>query len=1148
MKKLTAFLCLLLLFSLSFSQTSVAPMGGDGSAGNPYQIEALENLYWITQDVSRLSLHYVQIVDIDASATHNWFYNGNGGYRGFPPIGDATNRFAGSYDGQGNSIKNLYMNMPDTDDIALFGHTNYATISNLQLKNAEIHGKRRVAGIIGYANHSTVENCSVDGSIFAENTAAGIVAYSFNLDMSNCFVTGQVIGEGHYIGGVIGGNHSGDITNCYNHAYVSGDSDVGGLAGYHSSGLVSDCYSTGKVVGLDPNYTGGLFGERDGSYSNCFWDYEAAEIPGSNGGLKKTTAEMKTDSTFIAAGWDFAEDWTMDDLKNNGYPYLQWQQYGEVFIINIPEITEADFTVRYSVETPYETCGICWNTSGNPSTSDNKTLQSTTDSLGAKVSQAIDLVRNTKYYVRAFLQRSGSVIYSEQMAVSSGVFQGRGTEAQPYLISDLDQLRWISEHPDLWGKHYKQLNNIDASPTATWNDGEGWSSIGSEYSSRFTGSYDGQNFVIDGLTANRPNKEFQSLFGCADGAKVSNVHLTNIDIYGEYHCGGLVGLNLSGRIDNCSVSGSVRGYRFIGGLIGENGSGSLITNCFSEGNVNVAYLGTCGGLVGSNNGSIKYSYSSVWVSGSGDLGGFVGSNSGFIWGCYSTGGMTGNSGSNGGFVGVNRGQIYHCYSRGGASGYGDVGGFVGESGGTILNCYSTGTAQATGSRGGFAGTTGGMIYNCFWDTETSQMATSLKGKGRTSSELKTDTTFTNNAWSFVHHWEFREGENDGYPVLKEQMDELETVAPAAGNGSEEDPYQILTLENLYWVSQNDDQWDKHYIQMDDIDATQLAYFTLGWQPLGRNRQRFTGSYNGNGHIIDNLYCFQRSINFVGMFGCTEDAMIRDLGLPNAHIWGLGRVGGIAGQSDMSEIINTYTSGHVLSTYNYVGGLVGWSDSTMITDCYSRANCKGYTDVAGGLAGFADNHSCITNSYFGGKVSGSKDIGGLIGKNDSSSVVNGFWDMDISGLDSSAGGTGRSTANMKTESNFTDAGWNFTDTWLIDLAENDGYPILKWELFGADVQPQIIPENYVLEQNYPNPFNPTTTITYRLPESASIKIDIYDISGRKVRTLVDLSATSGSYSIVWNGRNDMGGTVASGIYIYRMMAGDKVLSRKMLFLK
>ena len=196
----------------------------------------------------------------------------------------------------------------------------------------------------------------------------------------------------------------------------------------------------------------------------------------------------------------------------------------------------------------------------------------------------------------------------------------------------------------------------------------------------------------------------------------------------------------------------------------------------------------------------------------------------------------------------------------------------------------------------------------------------------------------------------------------------------------------------------------------------------------------------------------------------------------------------------------------------------------------------------------DNHSCITNSYFAGKVSGQKDIGGLIGKNDSSTVINGFWDMEISGLDSSAGGSGRTTASMKTESNFTDAGWDFTNTWLIDIAENDGYPVLKWELFGADIEPKIMPDNYVLEQNYPNPFNPSTKISYQIPSATSVKIDIYDMSGRKVKTLVDMFASAGTYSVVWNGRNDKGDTVASGIYVYRMTADDHIVTRKMVFMK
>ncbi|MEK7249400.1 MAG: T9SS type A sorting domain-containing protein, partial [Bacteroidota bacterium] len=94
----------------------------------------------------------------------------------------------------------------------------------------------------------------------------------------------------------------------------------------------------------------------------------------------------------------------------------------------------------------------------------------------------------------------------------------------------------------------------------------------------------------------------------------------------------------------------------------------------------------------------------------------------------------------------------------------------------------------------------------------------------------------------------------------------------------------------------------------------------------------------------------------------------------------------------------------------------------------------------------------------------------------------------------------------------------------------------------------IPSDYKLEQNYPNPFNPSTTINYDLTKSSAVRLDIYNIIGQKVRTLINDVQSAGSWKVVWNGNDDFGVSVASGVYFYRLATPNVVLTRKMVLMK
>lgn len=94
------------------------------------------------------------------------------------------------------------------------------------------------------------------------------------------------------------------------------------------------------------------------------------------------------------------------------------------------------------------------------------------------------------------------------------------------------------------------------------------------------------------------------------------------------------------------------------------------------------------------------------------------------------------------------------------------------------------------------------------------------------------------------------------------------IAPAAGDGTFLNPYQITSLENLYWIAANSSNWDKYYTQMNDIDAVETFSFFdgKGWKAIGNTNNRFTGKYNGKNHTILNLYINRPEEDLVGLFG------------------------------------------------------------------------------------------------------------------------------------------------------------------------------------------------------------------------------------------------------------------------------------------
>ena len=1226
-------LALLISTNLHAQPTATAPAEGDGSAGDPYQIATLENLYWIAADESRWGHHFTQTSDIDASATGE---GGDWGSEGWVPIGDNTTLFHGSYNGVGHTISGLTVNRPETDNVGLFGHVgpvdggreDIVIIRNLGLTDVDITGARGVGGLAGRVTggeNTLIDSCYVAGGSVTGDAAVGGLVGSNNSyftaefetrrpEIRSCYAAVDVVFSGvdddsQKFGGLAGCNQRGIIENSYSRSTVTVEAPgeieaerVGGLVGCSDiSGKIDKCYSTGEItIDGDVTKVGGLLGELGtGSVTESFWDTETSGQSSSAAGAGKTTAEMKSFATYIDNDWDFqceAENgqddiWGKNLVDNDGYPFLSWQGFdhslaGEVSEDqNIACASEPDdITISDYLGT------IQWQESTDNENFDN--IDGATD--GTLPGSTIGTLTEASYF-RAEISSGDCTHYSDVVTVTmdapvAQLPSGSGTSGSPYEIASLENLVWISENSGEWDKYYIQTADIDASGVICLFSGAGWSPIGNS-STRFTGSYDGGGYTISNLYIARPDTDNIGLFGFTNGASISNLGVTDIDIRGKDRVGGLAGTVLGGSvIADCYTTGEVNGFSRVGGLAGRN-EGSTVERSYSEADVTGVGTGSgnrerIGGLVGHtiNNSNVFESYSTGSVSGKDWVGGLVGHH------------QTGS-------------DIENSYSRGSVTGTSNIGGLVGRmfDGGNIINSYSTGAVSGTSNVGGLIGSLSGNdnVFDSYWDKGTSGRETSVSGTGKTTGEMKLFATFTG-AWDFLcedengtdNIWGKNPDENDGYPFLIWQgfdhfiggvasedqticdgtePDEItlsdylgdiqwqvsldnvafddidgatgetlpgntigylggtryfrakvagtgsgcldysnhvtismfESQEPSEGDGSSGTPYEIASLENLVWIAENDDQWDKHYIQTVNIlDANNICQDEqAGWIPIGTSTTPFSGSYDGKGHLINDLFINRPTTDNVGLFGYADGATISNLGLTNVDVTGRDRVGGLVGTNiGNSTIENCYVTGEVTGTTrvgglvgrnenstiersysetevtgtgtgsgnnerigglvghsissssislsysagnvsgeDWVGGLIGHHQtSSTVEDCYFIGTVTG-NDHVGGLAGRLFNGGNVSNSYSTGEVSGISDVGGFIGSSGgtTNTVSNSFWDTETSGQGSSAGGTGKTTAEMKDEDTFTNAGWDFTTIWAIDGTTNQGYPYFSW---------------------------------------------------------------------------------------------------------
>ncbi len=361
MKKV--FVIIILFTCLGLFADGVAPLG-TGTNEDPYQIETLNNLLWLSTnpDVWDDNAYFIQTSDIIATDTENWNYGSIDippfdVYQGFSPIGTYDQNFTGHYDGQGYSVTDLYI-FREQYHIGLFGNISGSIVENLVIENSvidglghegglvgtcdtseisnciminieinqnfddmllNIHSPTDIGGMIGDSNLSTVTNCQVSCTLKGYHNIGGIIGYNHQTPVSNSFSSGNIIGEDN-IGGLIGFNQfMCPVTYCYSSCNVTGVIEVGGLIGDNTSSEVKNSYALGDVEG--DNYVGGLVGDL--SNSSVKYCYSTGNVIGTTGvgGLVGFNYQSTAESSF----WDMGTSNQANSVLGTGKTTAEMQ-------------------------------------------------------------------------------------------------------------------------------------------------------------------------------------------------------------------------------------------------------------------------------------------------------------------------------------------------------------------------------------------------------------------------------------------------------------------------------------------------------------------------------------------------------------------------------------------------------------------------------------------------------------------------------------------------------------------------------------------------------------------------------------------------------------------------------------------------------
>jgi hypothetical protein len=715
--------------------------GGTGEPNNPYQIADVNDLLALAGTTADYNKCFIVTEDINmggqvfTTAIIAADTNSNSSFQG--------TAFSGIFDGNGHLILNMTIDANGTgnDFLGLFGWIEPSgVVKNLGIEEVSIidivgdsypYLSDFVGGLCGYNNRGSIINCYTTGSLAGDFfESGGLCGVNNRSTITDCISSVAITGRVH-IGGLCGTNNYGNINKCYSAGNVSGDYCIGGLCGESYTSNISDCFSTGKVTGN--HTTGGLVGTGEfGSISNC---YATGSVTGSGddtGGLCGENFDSISNcyATGLVTGSDYTGGlcgYNQGDVINC---YSTGSITGNMFTGGLCGVNYSTTTSCYFLDTAGPNNGA-----GVPLTEEQMKQQGSFvswDFVGEVINGPNDIwkICEGESYPQLWYEKYGG---------------GSGDANNPYLIYTSCQMQDIGANPPDWDKHFKLMADIDMGGY----NGTEFNIIGKYVgyldpcNQPFVGVFDGNGHTISNFTYSTDENDVGIFAYITGGAVIKNVGLINPNIEGGDYVGSLVAKHYNGIITNCYVKGGiVRGGLAVGGLTGY--SRNDVFRCYST----AAVIGEdcVGGLAGATGG-----YASA--------GNPPGPDPAKITDCYSLGEVSGDMGV-GGLVGYN-------FVWGG--GWGD------SFPATITNCYSAGAVSGNSHVGGLIGYNNGEINDCFWDVNSSGQASSSGGTDKTTTEMQTESTFTDAGWDFVGEavngtndiWAICEGTN--YPKLSWQV-------------------------------------------------------------------------------------------------------------------------------------------------------------------------------------------------------------------------------------------------------------------------------------------------------------------------------------------------------------------------------------------